>query len=90
MTAFAAITLSRPIIGLLTLAYRPFLDPLPLDRWWLLLLLPLAAGVAVVYKSIKLPDLRQLPQQAALLAAQIVVFMILAAAALWLLTQVVG
>lgn len=77
------------IVGAPSLAYRPFLDPLPLDRWWLLLLPPLALGIAVVYKTIKLPNLSNLPQQAAMLAAQIVAFMILAAAALWLITQVV-
>jgi hypothetical protein len=68
-------------------AYRPFLDPLPLDTYWLLLLPPLAIAIAVVYKTIKLEDLSQIPSQAAFLAAQIVAFMVLAAAALWLLTE---
>jgi hypothetical protein len=85
----ALLTPSRHIIGMLTLAYRPFLDPLPLDRYWLWLLPPLAIVVAIVYKAIKLPDLSNLPRQASVLAAQIVAFMILAAIALWLLNLVV-
>lgn len=72
-----------------TLAYRPFLDPLPLDTYWLMLLPPLALAIAVVIKTIRLQDLKQLPRQATLLAVQIVVFMGLAAAGLWLLTELV-
>ncbi len=72
-----------------TLAFRLFLQPLPLDDYWLLLLVPLSIAVAVVYKTIKLDDLSKLPRQATYLAAQILVFMVLAAAALWLLTELV-
>jgi len=75
------------MIELSLLAYRPFLDPLPVDRFWLLLLVPLVILVAVVYKAIRLPDLAHLPRQSASLAAQILIFMVLAAAALWLLTE---
>jgi hypothetical protein len=67
--------------------YRPFLDPLPLDTYWLLLLPPLVLAIAVIYKTIKLDDLAQLPRQALFLAGQIVAFMALAAAALWLITE---
>jgi len=74
------------VIG--TLAYIPFLDPLPLDAWWLLLMLPLTLAISVVYKTIKLDDLDRLPRQALILWGQIVVFMVLAAAGLWLLTEV--
>ncbi len=75
-----------PAIGLLTLAYRPFLDPLPLDTYWLMLLPPLAIVIAIVYKTIKLHDLADLPKQATFLAAQIIAFMILAAVLLWVIT----
>jgi hypothetical protein len=68
--------------------YTPFVDPLPIDSVWYLFILPLTAAIAVVYKAIKLDDLSLLPRQAASLTFQIVVFMILAAAALWLLTDV--
>lgn len=72
-----------------TLAWRPFIDPLPVDGLWLLLLLPLVVAISVVYKTIKTADLRKVPRESAALAAQIVVFMVLAAAGLWLLTEVV-
>lgn len=74
-------------VTMLTLAYRPFLDPLPLDAWWLMLLPPLVLAVSVVIKTIRLQDLSQLPRQATLLALQIIIFMGLAAAGLWLITE---
>ncbi|HEX7009814.1 MAG TPA: hypothetical protein VF184_07525 [Phycisphaeraceae bacterium] len=76
-----------PCCAALVLAYRPFLDPLPLHSGWMWLMLPLALAIAVVYKTIKLPDLSALPRQAATLAVQIIVFMALAAAAVWLIVE---
>ncbi len=72
----------------LILALRPFLEPLPIDTYWLLLMLPLSAAVAIVYKAIKLDDLAQLPRAAALLTAQIIFFMALAAGVLWVITEI--
>ncbi len=69
------------------LGYRPFLAPLPIDDYWLVLLLPLVWGISVVYKAIKLEDLGQLYKQAAVLTAQILTFMVLAAAGLWLVSE---
>ncbi len=68
------------------LAWRPFLDPIAIDRYWLLLILPMALGVAIVYKALRIDDLRQLPRKAAGLAAQIILYMALAALAVWLAT----
>ena len=70
-----------------TLAFKLFYQPLPLDSYWLPLLLPLVLAISVVYKAIKLEDLRRLPRQAVLLSAQIITFMVLAAATLWLITE---
>lgn len=75
------------LLAALPPGYRPFLDPLPLDTYWLLLLPPLAIAVAVVYKTVRVDDLRQLPRQATLFAAQIIVFMVLAAMGVWLVTE---
>ncbi len=75
--------------GAALLGYRPLLEPLPVGPYWLWLLPPLAVVVAVVYKAIKLEDLAALPRQAAFLALQIIVFMVLAAAALWVIVEVV-
>jgi len=70
-----------------TLAWRPFLDPIPVDHYWLALLPPLVLIISVVYKAIKLDDLTLLPRQVVVLFSQILFYMILAAAALWLLTE---
>jgi 4-amino-4-deoxy-L-arabinose transferase-like glycosyltransferase len=72
---------------LTTLAYRPFLDPLPIAPYWLMLMPPMAIAVAVVYKTVRVHNLADLPRQATVLSLQIIVFMVLAAAALWLLTE---
>ena len=69
------------------LAYRPFLDPLALDRPWLVLAAPMVLAVAVVYKAIKLDDLSHLPRHALAMAAQVLVLMAIAAALLWALTE---
>ena len=67
--------------------WRPVLDPMPLDQYYLLFLIPLVAVIAVVYKTIKIEDLSRLPKAAAVLSFQILIFMALAAAALWMLTS---
>ena len=46
------------------LSYTPFIHPLPVWDYWYLLILPLAAAVSVVYKSIKLERMRDVPWQA--------------------------
>ena len=69
--------------------HRFFLEPLSLDRYWLLMLLPLVGSICVVYKTIKIDDMAQLPRGAALLAGQVVFFMVVAAAVLWLITWLV-
>ena len=66
------------------LAYRPFLDPAPIDRYWLWFLPPLIVVIALVYRTIKTETLVGLSRRAGYLAFQISVFMVLAAAALWL------
>ncbi len=77
--------MSASLAGGATLGYRPFIDPLRLDDYWLVLLLPLVFFISLTYKTIKIEDISKLPAQAFFLTAQIVVFMILAASALWLL-----
>jgi hypothetical protein len=71
------------------LAYTPFLDPLPYEPYWLVLLLPLVLAIALVYKTIKSPTLANLPAQAVRLAGEILMFMVLIGAGLWLLTLLV-
>lgn len=75
---------------MLTLAYRPFIDPLPIGNSaaWVLLFVPLVILVSLAYKTIKLRHLGKLPRQSALLSLQIFAFMGVAAAALWALTLI--
>jgi hypothetical protein len=64
------------------LAYTPFLQPLPIaEAAWLIV--PLVLAIAVVYKALKLPDLRELPRQSLWMSVQLIGFMALAAMVLW-------
>ena len=46
------------------LAYRPFLDPMPIWDDWMILIVPLCVAVAVVYKSMKCRSMKQVPREA--------------------------
>jgi hypothetical protein len=46
------------------LAYRPFLDPMPVWNYWFVLIVPLCAAVAIVYKSMKCRSINQVPREA--------------------------
>jgi hypothetical protein len=67
------------------LAYTPFIDPLPIwspDWAWVLLLIPLCAAVAIVYKTIKCGAVSRIPREALVLFVTILIGMAMAAAAL--------
>ena len=70
-----------------SVAYTPFLHPLDIDRYWLGLLIPLALSISIVYKTIKLDEPSQLPRQITIMTAQIISFMVVAAAVLWLVSE---
>lgn len=70
------------------LAYRLFLDPLPVWNHWLALLLPLTVAISIVYKAVRTQDLRKLPWEAAKTTFWILVGMAGAAAGLALLVKV--
>ncbi len=61
------------------LAYRPFLDPLPLPpgAWWLTLV-PMAFFIAVAYKAVRRRSLVGFWKSSLLMAGQIVFFIALA------------
>lgn len=67
-------------------AYVPFMEPLPMDAAWIWFAVPLVLGVAVVYKTLKLPDLKHLVRESLLLATQVLFFLVAAAVGLSLLT----
>ena len=64
------------------LAYIPFLTPMPVWDYWPVLLFPLCAIVAVVYKSIKCSTMSQVPREATALFIWILIGMATAAAIL--------
>lgn len=74
---------------LLTLAVRPFLDPLPFERYWYLLIIPMALGIAMAYKAVRVPDMSKFWLQALVMAAQIVLGMIALGTFTFIFVQVV-
>lgn len=64
-------------------SFRLFWQPLPLWDYWYVLLLPLCAGVSIVYKSIKCREMNQVPREAAVIFIMILLGMITAAAVLY-------
>ncbi|MBI1373936.1 MAG: hypothetical protein GC159_14530 [Phycisphaera sp.] len=63
--------------------WRPFLDPIDLHGHWLWLIAPLLMGVALVYKTLKAPSLREVPLETLRLGIYILVLMAVAGATLW-------
>lgn len=65
----------NPAIHLL--AWTPFLQPAPgADRWWWLLVVPMALGVSMAYKAIRVKDLATYPRGVARMAFQIVALVV--------------
>ena len=60
--------------------WRPFLDPAPIpDALWFLTLVPLALGVAVVYKAVRVRTMDRYGVNVLVMTAQIVAAMVLLA-----------
>jgi hypothetical protein len=78
-----------PLLSSLFIAWVPLLEPMGVDEYWVLLLLPLVIGISVVYKAIRMENLTRLPRQAMYMSAQILVFLTAAAAILWGITAMV-
>lgn len=76
----------------LTMAWRPLLDPLPVDQYWLWLVLPMVMAISVVYKAVKIPNpgLAVMTVQSLKLALQIFAVLVGASAVLLFLTEIVG
>ena len=58
------------------LAWRPFLDPLNLHGVWWAFLLPLALGISVAYKAVRVAGFEGYWRQVALMTAQIILGMV--------------
>ena len=70
------------------LAYTPFLDPLPIDRYWLIFLPVLVAATALTYRLLQARHLRDVPRQTLRLLTQVMVLMGIGVGLLWLITWV--
>lgn len=57
-------------------SWRPFLDPIDIHSSWFVLIVPLAFGVALAYKAVRVTDLKNLGRQTVVLALQIILGMI--------------
>ncbi|KAA0213197.1 MAG: hypothetical protein DYG94_14265 [Leptolyngbya sp. PLA3] len=60
----------------LTLAWRPFLDPLNLDHAWYLLLVPMSFFLAMGYKAVRTVDMNRYWSQVAIFTFQMVIGLI--------------
>lgn len=61
----------------LTLAMlRPFLDPLPWESYWYLLLFPMALGISIAYKSVRVVDMKKFWPPVLVMTVQIAAGMI--------------
>jgi len=69
------------------LAYTPLIDPIDLHKHWYLLLIPMALGIALAYKAVRVDDLRDYPRQVAVMTVQVVVAMISLGAASYFFVQ---
>jgi len=69
------------------LAYTPFIDPINVHRTWYLLIVPLALGIAMTYKAIRVGDLKHYPKQVLVMTVQIVGVMALLGLGSYLLIQ---
>lgn len=81
-------------MGLLTssswaLAWRPFLDPIDLHGEWFLLLAPLAFGIAVTYRAVRVNTFERYWSKTLVLTVQIIAAMVLLGMASYVLIQVV-
>ncbi|MAJ47992.1 MAG: hypothetical protein CBC35_12120 [Planctomycetes bacterium TMED75] len=71
------------------IAWIPFLEPMPSPgSWWPLLLIPLAIGISMVYKAVRIERLEQYPREVLVMTGQIVGAMVFLALVLGLVVQV--
>ena len=71
------------------IAWIPFLEPMPSPgSWWPLFLIPLAVGISIVYKAVRLDRLDRFPRAVLVMTGQIVGAMVFLAVVLGLVVQV--
>lgn len=68
-------------------SYIPFIDPIDAHAWWFLLLIPMALGISMVYKAVRLRSLDRYWRKVFAMAAQIVVALIVLGAGFYILIE---
>ena len=72
------------------LVYIPFLRPIAFfHEWWYLLILPLAFGISIIYKALRLDELTRFWREVSIMTLQIILGMIGLALVLMILVQLV-
>ncbi len=66
-------------------AWRPFLDPINLHDWWYFLLLPLALGISIAYKAVRVRTMEHFWRNVAIMTVHLIAAMIVLAVAAYLL-----
>jgi hypothetical protein len=69
------------------LAYTPFIDPINVHSTWFWMLIPLSLGVSIVYKALRVGDMKQYPKQVLAMTTQIVIVMVALGIASYVLIQ---
>lgn len=73
-----------------TLGWIPFVQPMPgVQQHWLWILPVLILGIAMMYKAIRVDDVRRWPREVALMTAQVLLAFAGLAIGLFVLVQVI-
>ena len=70
-----------------TMGWRPFLDPINVHELWWMLLIPMALGVSVVYKAVRVKTMERYWREVGVMTAQIVLAMILLGAGVYVFIE---
>jgi hypothetical protein len=72
----------------LLLAFRPFLEPMALHDRWFLVLVPIALGVSMVYKAVRVRTMERYWYNVLVMTGWIVIGMLALALGLYLVADV--
>ncbi|MCL4220171.1 MAG: hypothetical protein KJZ65_02255 [Phycisphaerales bacterium] len=75
-------------MNFLTLAWRPFLDPLNLDQVWYVLLIPMSFFLAMGYKAVRTVDMDKYWPQVAIFTFQLTIGLIGLGAGFYVLVRI--
>lgn len=71
-----------------TLAWMPFIDPLPgVQANWIWFVVPLVLGISMMYKAIRVGELNRWPREVATMTGQVLLAFIGFAVGLFILVQ---